>query len=77
MKMTIKALESGTISRTLAASDLRRLDARWNAEALRHERAADDLHEFGGDDDEERMLHIEIARTLRNCARELYTAKAA
>jgi hypothetical protein len=49
--------------------------ARWIAEARRHEQAADRI--FGHYDldvtemDEEQMLHLEIARVLRNCAREM------
>jgi hypothetical protein len=51
------------------------LSARWIAEARRHEQAADRI--FGHCDldvtamDEEQMLHLEIARVLRNCANEL------
>jgi hypothetical protein len=45
------------------------LAARWNTEALRHERAADE--HWQNDNDEERLLHLEVARVLRNCAREL------
>ena len=48
--------------------------ARWIAEAKRHEQAADAIHIKDRDYlamCEEQMLHIEVARVLRNCAREL------
>jgi hypothetical protein len=45
------------------------LASRWTAEAKRHEDAAQDR--FEREDDEERLLHLEISRVLRNCSREL------
>jgi len=50
------------------------LVSRWTAEARRHEAAAQER--FERDDDEERLLHLEIARVLRNCSRELSDAAA-
>ncbi len=47
-----------------------RLVSKWVAEARRHELAADE-NWFGDKDEEERFLHIEIARVLRNCVRDL------
>jgi len=49
---------------------------RWINEARRHEKAAEGIYErLKWDDiavmDEEQMLHLEIARVLRNCAREV------
>lgn len=46
---------------------------RWQAEVGRHDHLADVLAETG--DDEERLLHIEIARVLRNCAHEILEVK--
>jgi hypothetical protein len=49
------------------------LTQKWLQEARRHEACVEELHEREGDD-EERLLHIEIARTLRNCIRDLGVA---
>jgi hypothetical protein len=49
------------------------LISKWQSEARRHERAADEiLAESGSDfDSEERSLHLERARTFRECAAAL------
>ena len=49
---------------------------RWINEARRHEQAADGIYqklkwEEPASMDEEQMLHLEIARVLRNCAASL------
>lgn len=71
---TINDLEGAAISRTLAASDLQRLAGRWLTEAKRQEHAAEEKFERedgNPEDREQRLLHLEIARVLRNCARDL------
>lgn len=52
--------------------------ARWIAEARRHEVAADEIARDRVDltvMDEEQVIHLEVARVLRNCARELAEIK--
>lgn len=46
---------------------------RWLKEARRHEAAADELHsrDTSLPMSEEAALHLEIARTLRNCSSDL------
>lgn len=45
---------------------------KWLAEAARHEQAAQEHYETDSDgDSEERLLHLENARVLRNCANDL------
>jgi hypothetical protein len=58
-------------------ADLHELATRWEAEAARHASAADEHFEADENgDDEERLLHLEVARVLRNCAKELRNAHA-